>query len=347
MGEFLSPRMSLVERARLCRRLATTLTAGIDIRKVLAREAEQARTATARRRLSEVSSAVAQGESLSAALATTGDFFPPLFHELVEVGEQTGHQGEIFAKLAEHYENQMQLRRTFLATITWPLIELGIALAAVGLLIWIAGILGKTAGPQRLDFLGFGLVGDRGLTIYLAFLATVTVVLFVMIRAASRGLMWVRPIQRAVQCLPGLGTALQTMALARLAWSMQLTMHAGMEVRRALRLSLRSTRSVKFTDKIDAIDATIADGNSIFEAFDAAGGFPFEFLETVHVGEESGKLVDSMAHLSRQYREEAQRALTTLTRFSGIAVWGLVAILIIVLIFRLAFFYIGILKSFI
>ena len=46
-----SARMSLRKRAALCRRLATALTAGIDIRKVLAREAQQARNAAGRRRL--------------------------------------------------------------------------------------------------------------------------------------------------------------------------------------------------------------------------------------------------------------------------------------------------------
>ena len=51
-------------------------------------------------------------------------------------------------------------------------------------------------------------------------------------------MMWVRPLQRAVMGVPVLGPALQTLALARIAWSMHLTMNAGMEVRKALRLSL-------------------------------------------------------------------------------------------------------------
>ena len=335
-----SARMSLRKRAALCRRLATALTAGIDIRKVLAREAQQARNAAGRRRLEAVSSAIAQGESLTAALDATGDYFPLLFREMVEVGEQTGHLGEIFGQLAEHYENQVRLRRNFLGAITWPIIQLTIALGVVGLLIWLGGFIGQAAGAP-IDFLGFGLVGDRGLAIYLAILAVAGALLFILILAASRGLIFIRPLQRAILRVPVLGPALQTLALSRLAWSMHLTMNAGMELRKSLRLSLRNTGSARYTDAADKIDATIAEGNSIYEAFYEAGCFPPDFLDSVEVGEHSGKLVESMAHLSRQYQEQARAALATLTMLAGFAVWGLVAILIICLIFRLAFFYIG------
>jgi type II secretory pathway component PulF len=343
MGVFFTSRMSLRELAALCRRLATSLSAGIDVRKVLGREAQQARSRTARRHLAAVSNAIAQGEGLSAALGRTGDFFPPLFHEMVEVGEETGKQAEVFAQLAEHYEHQLQLRRNFLAAITWPMVQLLIAVGVVGFLIWIAGRIG---GPgTTLDFLGLGLVGERGLAIYLGIVATAAVVLFVIIRAFRRGLVWAAPIQRAVFSLPVLGPALQTIALARLAWSMHLTMSAGMEVRRALRLSLNNTRNARYTRKIGQIETSITAGNSIYESFREAGCFPYDFLDTVQVGEHSGKLVESMALLSRQYREQARAALSTLNTLAGVAVWMVVAALIIVLIFRLFFFYMGVLNG--
>jgi type IV pilus assembly protein PilC len=339
-----SARMSLPNRAALCRRLATALTAGIDIRKVLAREAAQARNAAARRRLAEINSAVAQGESLTAALDATGDYFPLLFREMVEVGEQSGHLGEIFAQLAEHYESQLKLRRVFLASITWPAIQLTIALAIVGLLIRLSGTFEGLDG-KPLDFLGIGLTGARGFAIYVAILAAIAAGLFIVIRASTRGLIFIGPMQRAILRVPVLGRSLQTLALSRLAWSMHLTMNAGMELRKALRLSLRNSGSVRYADVEDKIDAVIADGNSIHEAFQEAGCFPPDFLDSVEVGEESGKLVESMAHLSRQYQDQARAALTTLIMLAGFAVWGLVAILIICVIFRLAFFYINMLNA--
>jgi hypothetical protein len=48
-----------------------------------------------------------------------------------------------------------------------------------------------------------------------------------------------------------------------------------------------------------------------------------------------------MAILSRQYREQAEAALRVLTVVGGFGIWIVVAAIIIVFIFRLAFFYIN------
>jgi general secretion pathway protein F len=333
-----SPRMPTKRLAALCQHLATALTAGIDVRTAWAREAEQARGPAARQHLAAISAAVNQGASVAAVVAAGGKFFPRLFREMVEVGEQSGHLAEIFAQLAEHYRGQLRLRRDFLSAIARPVLELAIALAVVGALIWVTGLIG-------IDILGFGLVGDRGLSIYVAGLAAAGGLLWLVIRAVSRGLVWTRPIQRAVLRLPVLGPALQTLALARLAWSMHLTMNAGMDLRKGLRLSLRNTYNARYTDCIERIDAGIAGGNSLYEVFREAGCFPHDFLDSLQAGEQSGKLVESMALLSRQYQEQARATLTTLTMVASYAVWVCVAVLIIVLIFRIFGFYLGVLNQ--
>jgi type II secretory pathway component PulF len=253
---------------------------------------------------------------------------------MIALGEQTGHLDGVLARLADHYQNQADLRRSFWAAITWPLVQLGIAIAVVGLLIWITGILG-------VDILGFGLVGDRGLRIYVAFLAAVGVLLFLVLRAVSRGMVWIRPVQRLVLQLPGIGKPLQTVALARLAWSMHVTLDAGMEVRLALRMSLRSTQSARYIDQIPTIEREVSKGNSIHEAFCRAGGYPVEFLDTLAVGEQTGKIVESMGLLARQYQERARSALATLTMLAGWVVWAAIAALLIALIFRVFSFYLG------
>jgi type IV pilus assembly protein PilC len=259
---------------------------------------------------------------------------------MAEVGDRSGHLGEVFAQLAEHYENQVRLRRNFMAAIAWPMFQLTVAVGVVGLLIWIMGFISEMAGT-KVDILGFGLVGNHGLAVYAALVAAVVLLVMIFYRAASRGVLWIRPVRRALLLVPGLGPALRTLALARLSWSMHVTMNAGMELRKGLRLSLRSTRNIRYTDCIEPIDAEIAAGNSIYAAFCRAGCFPRDFLDVLQVGEESGKLVDSLALASRQYQDQARSALATLTTLAGFAVWMLVAAIIIVLIFRLFSFYIG------
>jgi len=209
----------------------------------------------------------------------------------------------------------------------------------VGFLIWIMGFLGGA------DVLGLGLVGNRGLAIYATFLAVAGALLWFVCRAASRGLIWTRPIQRLALRLPLLGKPLQTMALARIAWSLHLTMNTGMNVRRAMELSIRSAQNARYTDTLPLVEAAIANGSSIHEAFDRAGGYPVEFLDTLAVGEQSGKVVDSMGRLARQYQDRARMALAAMAVAAGWAVWALVAMLMVALIFRISSIYLNAIRG--
>jgi type II secretory pathway component PulF len=323
----------------LCRRLSISLEAGVDVRTVVKREAQSAH-GRMRQNLLDISDAIDQGQSLAEAMAPSGEYFPPLLREMVALGEQTGHLDGVLAQLAEHYDNQVKMRRIFLSAIAWPLVQLVLALAVIGLLIWVMGWI-RTSEGKAVDILRFGLVGDRGLAIYLSILAAVGAVLFLIVRGISRGLIWTQPIQRLALKIPVLGQALQTMALSRLAWAMHLTMDTGMDVRRALTLSLRSTQNARYTDQIPAIDAEISAGHSIYEAFCSAGGYPAEFLDTLAVGEDSGKIVETMGRLAHQFQDRARSALSVLTLVAGWVVWAAVAGMIIFLIFRLAFFYLN------
>jgi type II secretory pathway component PulF len=338
----ISPHVATKQLAALCRRTATSLTAGIDVRRTFAREAQTTSGALGRN-LGTVSETVARGGSLAEGFRATGEYFPPLFRQLVEVGEQTGHTAEIFSQLAEHYEHQLALRRSFVSSIAWPLIQLTVALATIGLLIWIMGWL-ETRGSSA-DLLGWGLKGTRGLAIYLAIVGAVAAAIGLMIQGVRRGAAAWKPVQSFLLRLPGLGGAMQTLALARFSWTLHLTLDTGMDVRRALRIALENSNNVRFEAANEPMQRAIGEGRPIHEVMSAARVFPPAYVDAVTVGEESGRLVETLAILSRQQQEEARTAMSILVRLAGFAVWAMVAVFIIVMIFRLFGFYVGTIQS--
>ena len=324
--------------------MSTGLTAGVDIRRMWEREASGA-TGNARRPYEEISRAVNQGVSVTDAVNATESYFPKLFRELVRVGEQSGKLPEVLRQLAESYDEQLKLRRMFMSAILWPAFQLLVALLIVGFLIWVVGFIAKMNGGPPLDLIGLGLVGNSGLLIYILFLTVVFTAAAIVYGGIRRGVLWARPIQRVVMRVPRVGKALRTLALARLAWSLHVTLEAGMDLARALRLSLSSTQNLAYTEGTDQVLRAIARGDEIHEALAATGAYPVEFLDTVEVGERSGRLVESMGGLSRQYQEEARSALQVLTVFGGFAVWAMVAVLIIVVIFRIFSVYLGMIQG--
>jgi type IV pilus assembly protein PilC len=158
------------------------------------------------------------------------------------------------------------------------------------------------------------------------------------IRSALRGAAWTKPVQSFALHLPMVGKSLRTIALARLAWTLQLTMNSAMEIRQALRLALESSGNDHFASRADQVCNAIAAGKEIHEALRATRAFPEDFLDAVEVAEHSGSLVESLERLSRQYEEQSQAATTVLATVAGFLVWALVATIIVVAIFRIAWF---------
>ncbi len=338
-------RASLKELSQLCRRVSTSLEAGIDARRTWTSEAEGGSSASLRRRLYPIHEAVQRGRTVTEGLEATGEYFPQMFREMVHVGEQTGKLAEVFRQLADHYDHQLALRRTFLAAIAWPMLQLIGAVVVIGIVILVLGVLPPGEGGKQIDTLGLGLIGVPGFVVYVLFLGTVVAVLYLIYLSMQRGMLWTRPLQRALLQTPVLGGSLQTLALARLAWSLNVTMETGMDLRHAMALSLGSTQNARYTDHMQRVISQVARGHEIHEALSQTGAFPREFLDTLEVGERSGRLPESMAILARQYQEQARRTLTTLTVLAGFAVWGLVAMIIIVMIFQAFSFYVNILND--
>ena len=333
-------KISTRQLANLCNRVSTALAAGLDARTVWRNEAKRAQGMLARKHFRTISEAVDAGADMREALAGTDKYFPELFHEIAHVGHQTGHLDEALAQLAGHYEFQLKIGRGFLMAMAWPLIELGISVVVIGILIYVLGVIGKSTGTP-IDVLGFGLIGTPGLVKYFTFLGLVAGVIFLIWWGIHRGLAWTKPIQRLMIRVPGLGTAIDSLALGRLSWTLHLTLNSGMDTRRAVAMALRTSRNARYTDEMKSIDSWIQQGSSLYDAFEQTMAFPRSFLDVLHVGESTGMIVESMKKLADQYREKSEAAMKVLAVIAFFVSFGLIAMILIAVIFRIAMFYIG------
>lgn len=325
--------------AEWLRRMSIALGAGVDLRKTLASETRRV-PATFKPHIESISADVNRGVSLSEAISATGDFFPLIVRQLMAVGEETGQLPGVLKQLAEHYEEQQSMRRVFLSGIAWPMIQLGAALLIIGVLIAVSGwVQGRTGQP--FDPLGWGLSGTSGLIIYILFVTAAIAGVVYVYRSAVAGRLWTAGLQRAALRMPGVGSPLRTIIVARFAWTLHLAMNSTMSVKQALTLALSATRNVEFTRHLDSILAAIDEGREIHDALRDTDVFPIEFIQAVQVGEESGSLVETMAIVSRQYYEQARLSLVVLARIAAFLIWCAVAGFIVMLIFRLYGFYLG------
>ncbi|QEG35342.1 type II secretion system F family protein [Bythopirellula goksoeyrii] len=343
---FFSKRISLKPLVQLCHRLATATNAGIQDRKIWTDEAR--RGSAAQRQIAEtIRNELALGNSVTEAIQKTGDFFPPMFRKMIEVGEVSGRLGELYKRLGQHYERVLTARRAFWQRLVWPFFQLGIALLTIGILIYVMGILpgNSTSGGSRIDILGFGLIGTPGLIKYLIILLFIAIVILLIVQSVLRGASWARKLQRLALQVPVLGDAFKTLALAKFTWALQLVLDTPMDLRKALPLALRATGNDYYSEHSQEIVHRIEQGQSITHSLASTGVFPSELLDNIAVGEESGRLVETMQRQAAEYEERSGSAIALLAQFAGYVIWALVAVFIIVMIFRLFSFYVGVIND--
>jgi type IV pilus assembly protein PilC len=339
-----TPRLSARQLSDLCDRLGVELGAGVDIRRVLSR-ATQTAPWRLRGQFAQVEDAVNAGQTLSEAFESTGNVFPTMFLEMVRVGEETGMLAEVLRRLGKHYRHMMEMRRTFLSLIAWPMVQLGIAVVVIGFLISIMGIIAGQNKGDAIDILGLGLIGSGGLAIYITIVVAIGLAIAGFLFAMRRGMLWTRPFQRLAVWVPVVGPAVRKICLSQLTWAMHVTLNVEMDLRRLIPLVLRATGNDYYIRRGDEIVASIVAGQSIAESFGRTGIFPESFVDAISVGEESGEIVETLGRLSRHYQEDAAGAMKTLSVVAGVAVWMLVAGMIIFMIFRIFGFYVGVLKE--
>ena len=292
----------------------------------------------------DISESIERGNSFHKALLVTGNYFPEVFREMVGLGVETGHLDRILKELANQYEHKQMLQRSFLAGIAWPMIQLLIAIVVVGILIFVMGIVSNMTGTE-IDILGLGLIGAKGVAIYFSIVGSVFLGFGFIYLLFSRGQLRFLPLDRLALMIPGVGGALKTLALSKMAWAMALTAAGGMEVRRSIRMALSSTRNRYFMRHIKQIDSDLLDGQEIHRTLRSTDAFPDDFLDAIETGETSGKLSESMDILSKQYQDKARNALNILAMIGGVVVWLGVMAIIIMLIFKIFSFYRGTLND--
>lgn len=340
-------RIGLKDLAELCRRTATSHATGIDARKTWEREANTGNSRK-QREFQKVSNAINKGSSLAESLRQTEDYLPPMMIDMVDVGEQSGRLDESLNRLGAYYEQLRSLRSGFLIGIAWPAIQLFLAVCAIGFVIWVMGMLdaGNTGGRDDIDtdILGFGLKGNSGLAIYFTIVGAIGVAGFFFIRSLIGGRLS-SVVMGPLMKTPGLGPALRALAVSRLSWALGMSFEAGMPADKCVDVALRSTQNSFFTQHNRPIQAKIKRGESLYKTFLETGAFPNDFLDSLMVGEESGRLGDSMEAISREYERKGKAAMQGLAVVAGVAVWVLVGCFIVFMIFRIAFFYLGLLED--
>ncbi len=322
-------RISQSQLAKLFRRLATSYSAGLDIRSILDKETETGNT-TYRYHSRQIADAVAGGDSLAEAMEETDGYFPELAVSVIRAGERGGRLEESFAKLADHYQNLVSFRNRLLASLAWPLFELGIAILVVALLMGLCDFIFRQVDKPPINWLLMGSTTGN-IVAYFVLIAGLLTGIWLVIRGTSLGWFGDTPMKIARR-IPVIGKTIEYLALSRFAWTLAVAENAGMSPNEIAQLALDSTENYYYVQHKPDVDQMLTDGKSFYQTFKSTDAFPQELLNFIDNGEVAGELAESMDRASAEYQRRADVNLKVIGTFGFAATICFVAVLVLIIV---------------
>lgn len=330
--------------ALTCRSLGTMLDSGVAIDRAFKTAGQKASSAKIGRAMLDIAEEIDKGSDVTTAMLEQ-DLFPPLFIEMVSVGEQTGTLPEVLKSLAEHYENFVRLKKEFLQSITWPLIQLAIAILVIAGMIWLLGMIAEMTSSDPVDPLGLGLTGTWGALTWLGMNASVGFGLYFVYSLMQASLSTQKFFHSVLLAIPVMGHAMRSFATSRFAWSFYLTQNAGLAIDKSLEASFRATSNGAFISAMPYAIGEIMSGQTLEESLRSTNLFPIEFLEMVHVGETSGTVPELLHRMSPELEAEARRSLDAMSQVLSWVIWLIVAVFILFFVISIFLWYLSLIND--
>jgi type II secretory pathway component PulF len=188
-----------------------------------------------------------------------------------------------------------------------------------------------------MDPLGLGLTGTSGAII---FCVTSFGILFAMVGIAN-GIANDETLKSKAlgiaMNIPGLAGCVRAFALQRFSLAYRFMAESGVKADRTIAVALRATANKAYREHEQTAAKKVRKGREVTEVLAECGTklFPEDYQEAARVGEETGQLAEVMEKQARHYQEESERKMNVVTKFAGLAVYGFIAMLMIMAIFKL------------
>lgn len=258
-----------------------------------------------------------KGRSLSSAMSTHDDVFPPLMTAIVHVGENTGNLEESFLQLSDYLQKEQETRKQVKAATRYPMfVSIALVVAMFILNIFViptfAGMFTRfnleLPLPTRI------MIGTSDFFVsYWPAMLLVIGLSIVLVRRYIKtengrerwGYFMVR--------MPIIGDIVMRSLLSRFGRSFGVMLRSGVPLTQALSLVAEAVDNPWMGRKIIDMRRTIERGDSLTRSSKASNLFTPLVLQMIAVGEETGRVDELLHEVADYYEREVDYDLKSLT----------------------------------
>ena len=310
----MAKRIAIKSMAGFSKQAAVSIKSGLTLSRAFPLIARESKDKRLRKTLNEVNAEIAQGSTLSEALRRRASSFPPVFVEMVEAGEQSGHLETVFARLADYFDTILMLRRATVRASIYPMIQLVMAYGVFSL-ITILFSNDKAAMARTIAYYTIVIFVSLGLIRY-AFARTE-------IGCAVR--------DRLLLALPGLRSVTLKLCMARFSRTLAMQLESAIPIAEAIERAALVTGNGAVANNLKRMVDPIQQGETLAGAMRKSRMITPMVREVLALGEETGNFSESLERVAGIYEEESLVVLEAIPKMIAPVVAIIVGVVVIYL----------------
>ncbi|WKD22056.1 type II secretion system F family protein [Pseudoalteromonas sp. KG3] len=268
------------------------------------------------RLLSQISSALKKGSSLSEAFAAHESLFGPLYISLLKIGESSGNLPEVLNRLSSDLKFQKDLRTQITTALTYPSVIFFVCIMAVYFVLTfivpkMSGIftdLSQAPWYTQMIINVSNFFVDYQVIIIGSIIAAVTALSYSLKRPEVKNWFYVK-----VSYLPGIGRVILTAERIRFAQSMAMMLEAGLQLDTTLELTANTLKHPELKRDAKLALKQLKTGKQLSQVLGKTRIFPDFFLSIIKVGEETGRLPRVFSEIAQRSKADLESVIKKLT----------------------------------
>ncbi len=260
---------------------------------------------------------VQSGDSLHGAMAKWPKCFPPLYANVIEIGENTGQLDAVFGELVVHYKRIEDLKKNSRKALIYP------AFVFATLIVVAVLFLGKVFPVIQKMFAEFELTKLPAITEFFLSLSHIIQTQWIYLVAGTVAFVIVIIVLRSIKTsrycfdwleinLPFIKTFFQQLRMAFFARYLATLQKAGVDILRSLELATRSINNLVLQKVMMKCRQEVLEGKQFSESLrNNSKIIPNMVIRMIAVGEMSGTLAEQLEFVAEYYDEVLERRIAT------------------------------------
>jgi type IV pilus assembly protein PilC len=299
------------------RQLSSMLASGLTLMRSLEILKDQMENANMTEVITTIINDVEEGKTLAHAIEKHPKVFSPIYISIIKAGEQSGLLDKVLARLADNLEKQAKLKSTIRSALMYPIIVVILMIVVMFVMMFFV-IPQLTTLYQNLSVplplptqIIVGL--SNALITFWPIVLVGSVLAFFGFRKWHKTPDGTLVVDTFILKLPIFGELIKKTILAEFSRTFGLLVGTGTLVVEALVETADTTGNVNYKNAIIAVSKQVEKGVTVGDAMTYYPLFPPLLIQLVKIGEQTGKIDETLTKASEYFEREVDELVKALT----------------------------------